>query len=229
MRAARVPRTPPNGRPDPRSRTVPPAAVRRRRGPQPPDRVVSQLREALREELAGQAGALHEDAPRRPTLGAVWKSAVTAAARAIGIGARRGVVSALPPGSARERARAAALPSPRGWVTRTTKAVLKALRGAALAVILEAGTGAARRAVFREHARQVELVALAAGAEFYVWTTRRDARVRALHARLDATVQRWDDPPLAGLPDFHGHPSEAAECRCQAFPFLGGPGSSPRR
>lgn len=217
-RPARVPRTPPNGRPDIRSAAIPSAAVRRRRGPQPPDRVVAQLRVALEIELAEQPGALVVDAAPPVRLGAVWKAAVNAAARAIGIGARRGVVSALPPGSARERARTAALPSARSWVGRVTKAVLKALRSAVN--LLAAGMRAASRWVFREHTRQVMLLSIAAGVSHYVWTTRRDSRVRPLHVRLDATVQRWDDPPLAGLPDFFGHPGEAGGCRCMPFPIV---------
>jgi hypothetical protein len=219
-RRPRTPRIPPNGRPDPRSHAVPSTAVRRRRGPRPPDGVIAALRVALAVELR-ESGLVTDAAAPRPTLGTRWKEAAQRALRAIGIGARRGVVSALPPGAAREAARAAPTPAPAGWVATVTKAVQKALRAAALATILESAAGAAARHVLREHARQVRLIAQAAGVSRYIWTTMRDSRVRALHVALEGTVQRWDDPPLAGLPDFHGHPGDANECRCQPFPWLG--------
>jgi hypothetical protein len=230
IRRPRVPRLPPNGRPDPRSTVVPSTAVRRRRGPRPPDAVIAALRAALVIELR-ESGALVNDAEPRPTLGTRWKEAAQKALRAIGIGARRGVVSALPPGAAREAARAAPTPAPAGWVATVTRAVQRALRAAALATILESASGAAARHVLREHARQVRIIAEAAGAGWYIWTTQNDSKVRAMHWRLEGTVQRWDRPPLTDLPDFHGCPGEPNQCRCQAYPIVRppGPGSTPQR
>jgi hypothetical protein len=94
-----------------------------------------------------------------------------------------------------------------------------ALVGRALAA-LRAGAAAIALAVLREHARLVQWFARRAGSARYIWTTMRDERVRQLHRELEGTVQRWDSPPLAGLPAFFGHPGEAAgPCRCQAFPL----------
>jgi hypothetical protein len=95
----------------------------------------------------------------------------------------------------------------------------RGLVGRALAA-LRAGAAAIAAAVMREHTRIVAWFARRAGADRYVWTTMKDDRVRDLHRELEATVQHWDRPPLAGLPNFFGHPGEAAgPCRCQAFPI----------
>lgn len=96
----------------------------------------------------------------------------------------------------------------------------RGLVGRALAA-LRAGAAAIASAVMREHTRLVQWFARRAGADRYIWTTMRDSRVRALHVELEGTVQHWDAPPLAGLPNFFGHPGEAAgPCRCQAWPIV---------
>lgn len=55
----------------------------------------------------------------------------------------------------------------------------------------------------------------AAGIEQYVWTTSSDERVRDEHEVLDGETFSWED----GDPE-EGHPGEAPNCRCIAFPIL---------
>lgn len=55
----------------------------------------------------------------------------------------------------------------------------------------------------------------AADIEKYVWTTSGDERVRDEHEALDGEVFSWDE----GDPE-EGHPGEAINCRCVAFPVL---------
>lgn len=55
-----------------------------------------------------------------------------------------------------------------------------------------------------------------AGIEKYVWTTSNDERVRDEHAALEGEVFAWDE---GGDPE-EGHPGEAINCRCVAFPIL---------
>lgn len=58
------------------------------------------------------------------------------------------------------------------------------------------------------------------GAESYIWKTAGDYKVRPSHRRLAGTVQRWDDPPLSDLPDYHSHPGQVFNCRCLALPII---------
>jgi SPP1 gp7 family putative phage head morphogenesis protein len=61
----------------------------------------------------------------------------------------------------------------------------------------------------------------AAGISRYVWTTSLDERVREDHARLDGTVQSWDDPPIVDQrTGRRGHPGSDFQCRCTAVPVL---------
>lgn len=239
--ARRIPR---EKRPAPRApRAVPSAELRQRRGPRPPDHVVRALVSALEADLRTHrtrqdATVGSEDpAPGRP--GRRWRAAIAAASVAIGRAARRGVVSALASvaaigaGAAALAAARAPLPPPAGdWGADLTQAVETAIErhraapttpGMVLtaAILVALVTSIIAGFVLREHSRLVEAIARAAGVRRYVWTTRRDERVRPLHVDLEGTVQRWDAPPLAGLPNFHGHPGEAAgPCRCTAFPVL---------
>jgi uncharacterized protein with gpF-like domain len=76
-------------------------------------------------------------------------------------------------------------------------------------------------AILAAFAHYVRAYAEAAGADAYIWTSRHDDLVRDLHVELDGTEHTWDNPPLAGEPDFFGHPGEAAgPCRCSAFPVI---------
>lgn len=59
---------------------------------------------------------------------------------------------------------------------------------------------------------------IAEGRPYYMWITKGDGSVRPLHRELDKTIQRWDNPPIAGN-GFRGHPGEAANCRCEAIPL----------
>ncbi len=57
----------------------------------------------------------------------------------------------------------------------------------------------------------------AAGIDSYEWTTSGDERVREEHDALDGQTFSWDGE---GDPE-EGHPGEAVNCRCTAFPVLG--------
>lgn len=59
---------------------------------------------------------------------------------------------------------------------------------------------------------------IAEGRPYYMWHTKGDGDVRPIHRDLDKTIQRWDNPPIAGK-GFRGHPGEAANCRCEAIPL----------
>lgn len=74
-------------------------------------------------------------------------------------------------------------------------------------------------------AKEEEVIALQgylpqAGYGRYIWTTRRDDRVRPDHARLEGRICRWDDPPLADSRlGIYAHPSQTWNCRCSASPI----------
>jgi hypothetical protein len=207
--ARRNPRAPRPQRPSPRHDVVPPLAVRRRRGPRPPDHVVARLVAALEQD--SRAAEQHHDAagdpPPRP--GRAWARALREAPAAIVRAARRGVMGALA--------------GVGGAAQRAAVAVVDVIRSAPDVVGGSLARAAIRIAewVMQSHARAVEALSRAAGALWYIWTTMADDRVRPLHVELEGTRQRWDAPPLAGLPDFHGHPGDAAgPCRCQAWPVI---------
>jgi SPP1 gp7 family putative phage head morphogenesis protein len=58
------------------------------------------------------------------------------------------------------------------------------------------------------------------GSTHYIWKTARDADVRPMHKRLEGTVHRWDDPPVAEENGDQHHPGEFPNCRCWASPLL---------
>lgn len=207
--ARRNPRAPRPPRANPRATRVPDLATRRRRGPRPPDHVVGKLIAALAYDTADHKDDNHLDAdpPVRP--GRAWARALREAPAAIVRAARRGVVAALAGvGGAAQRAATAVVD-----VIRSAPDVVGGSMARAMIKIAEW--------VMQSHARVVEALSIAAGALWYIWTTMADDRVRPLHVELEGTRQRWDAPPLAGLPDFHGHPGDAAgPCRCQAWPVI---------
>lgn len=58
------------------------------------------------------------------------------------------------------------------------------------------------------------------GFQYYVWTTRRDSKVRPDHARLEGRICNWNDPPVVDLRSGRRrHPSEDYNCRCTASPL----------
>ena len=60
-----------------------------------------------------------------------------------------------------------------------------------------------------------------AGMEYYVWTTRRDSKVRPDHARLEGRICNWNDPPVVDLRSGRRrHPGEDYNCRCTAAPMV---------
>lgn len=62
------------------------------------------------------------------------------------------------------------------------------------------------------------------GSTHYIWHTVGDGSVRSMHAKLDGTIQRWDDPPVCehgrgGMP-IKGNPGTVWNCRCWAEPLF---------
>jgi F like protein len=221
-RAARTPRPARAARarrPDPRAATIPSLATMRARGPKPPDAAIAILTRALEADL----GRPHADAaagdPPAPRLRRRWKAALALALASIARGALRGVtaalgaVGAIPPGT-----------SGLEWerdVTEQVQAVIdRHVSAGTLATLLAAAIAVATAAALREHALRVRVLSEAAGSADYIWITQQDERVRPLHVALEGTRQRWAAPPLAGLPNFHGHPGEAAQCRCVPWPLV---------
>ena len=65
--------------------------------------------------------------------------------------------------------------------------------------------------------------AMAVGSTGYIWRTVGDGAVRASHAALDGTVQRWDSPPIVELNPrgvIRAHPGCVWNCRCFASPIF---------
>lgn len=64
----------------------------------------------------------------------------------------------------------------------------------------------------------------AVGSRYYRWHTVGDADVRPMHAALDGTIQRWDDPPACdigkGGVKIHASPGCVFNCRCFAEPLF---------
>ncbi len=200
-RVVRVPRPPARG-------VIPSVEMRRKRGPKPPDAVIDALVAALTADTTARQDAT--DAEPVPTPGARWRTAIARAPRDIVRAARRGIRSALGDGAAD-----APTDDPEGA---PNLAGVRTLAGAAQRIAEWA---------MAAHTAVISALARAAGANWYVWTPQSDDRVRPLHVKLGGSVQRWDRPPLAGLPNFHGHPGEAAgPCRCQAYPIRG---ATPRK
>ncbi|KRK87555.1 phage minor head protein [Lentilactobacillus sunkii] len=56
-----------------------------------------------------------------------------------------------------------------------------------------------------------------AGADYYIWQTMEDARVREAHQELDQTLQRYGDPDGG---DGGMVPGEPIRCRCVALPVF---------
>ncbi len=78
----------------------------------------------------------------------------------------------------------------------------------------------ARDQVLKLNGQLTHELQTAAGIEEYIWTTGGDERVRASHAELDGTRQRWDTPPVVSDDGRTGHPGDDFQCRCTAFPVL---------
>jgi len=58
------------------------------------------------------------------------------------------------------------------------------------------------------------------GFDRYVWTTKKDSKVRPDHARLEGRIISWNDPPVVDLRSGrHAHPGEDYNCRCTAAPY----------
>lgn len=205
---------------EPRAHTRPPPslAVRRNRGPRPPEAIIAALQHAMRVELG-----LRQDATRAPgpqaaavRFGQRWQVSAQRAAVALISAAKRGVARAL--AGAAKRGVQGALVAPTAaavWVANLTRIVeAAAAKGAAdaeRAIAIE---------TLRQHGTLVRFFAEQAGAQSYVWTTQSDTHVRTLHVELNGSVHTWANPPVSGTDGFRGAPGEPAECRCTAFPIM---------
>lgn len=58
------------------------------------------------------------------------------------------------------------------------------------------------------------------GSEYFQWLTAKDRDVRPLHKKLEGTVHRWDDPPIAGENGERALPGMIFNCRCVAIPLI---------
>ncbi len=58
--------------------------------------------------------------------------------------------------------------------------------------------------------------AKAAGIEEFIWSTSKDASVRASHKALDGRTFRYDNPPI--VDHERALPGQPIQCRCQAIP-----------
>jgi SPP1 gp7 family putative phage head morphogenesis protein len=66
-------------------------------------------------------------------------------------------------------------------------------------------TGKAATAIVRARAEFI-------GSYTYTWRTARDRDVRPMHRKLEGTVQRWDDPPIAETNGARHAPGEYPNC-----------------
>jgi len=80
-------------------------------------------------------------------------------------------------------------------------------------LIARTETAKAQSAVVQARAQHI-------GAEQYIWHTVRDTAVRLEHRKLEGSVQRWDDPPVAEANGERHHPGNFPNCRCYAEPLL---------
>lgn len=58
------------------------------------------------------------------------------------------------------------------------------------------------------------------GADSYIWHTVQDIYVRKAHKKLNGTVHKWSDPPIAEENGERHHPGNFPNCRCFAEPIL---------
>lgn len=79
--------------------------------------------------------------------------------------------------------------------------------------------------VYKLAAESSRYYAVLAGCTEFVWCTCGDEKVRAGHARLNRTIQRYDAPPWEGRQ--FALPGQAPHCRCHASPIAPG-ASAPR-
>lgn len=82
----------------------------------------------------------------------------------------------------------------------------------------------ARTETARSRSNFTEARAKAVRSTHYIWHTVGDGAVRPMHADLDGTVQRWDDPPVCehgrgGVP-IKANPGTVWNCRCFAEPLF---------
>ena len=60
-----------------------------------------------------------------------------------------------------------------------------------------------------------------AGVREYIWSSKRDSKVRHQHRKLNGNKFSWDSPPLSDpRTGRHCHPGEDYGCRCTAIPVF---------
>lgn len=59
-----------------------------------------------------------------------------------------------------------------------------------------------------------------AGVEYYIWRSLGDSDVRPLHRKLNGTVHRYDNPPVAGEAGERAHAGMIYNCRCYMEPVI---------
>jgi SPP1 gp7 family putative phage head morphogenesis protein len=108
------------------------------------------------------------------------------------------------------------------------KAILEGRGTKELAKILEENTGASKNKarlwasdqLKKAHAEISRTTQRAAGFEEYIWRTQKDGRVMDMHAHLEGTKQRYDDPPVTNENGDRNNPGEDYNCRCFSEPAL---------
>ncbi|MFR3634604.1 MAG: minor capsid protein [Sutterella sp.] len=82
----------------------------------------------------------------------------------------------------------------------------------------------ARTECARARANFTEARARAVGSEGYIWQTSGDGRVRGMHAHLNGTFHKWDEPPICDIGKngkaIRAHPGTVFNCRCTASPLF---------
>jgi SPP1 gp7 family putative phage head morphogenesis protein len=77
----------------------------------------------------------------------------------------------------------------------------------------------ARTETARTSSVLTQVRAQAVGSDGYIWRTAEDAQVRPDHARLNGTLVKWSEPPLAGS-NMRYHAGQGPNCRCYPEPIL---------
>lgn len=87
-------------------------------------------------------------------------------------------------------------------------------------VSLAKATLIARTETGKASASLVQARAEHIGSDSYIWHTVQDIYVRKAHRKLNGTIQKWDDPPIAEENGDRHHPGMFPNCRCFAEPVV---------
>mgnify|MGYP004495240207 FL=1 len=79
----------------------------------------------------------------------------------------------------------------------------------------------ARDQIGKLQARLTRQQQMDAGVREYIWSSKKDSKVRDQHRKLDGNKYSWDSPPLSDpRTGRHCHPGEDYGCRCTAIPVF---------